>query len=403
MERDSTGAGKGGKGKGGGDDGVRCATGCGKPGTKRCNGCKAVFYCSVECQRIHWKENGHKEACKKTQARVAAAMASAAGGARTHAGRSTAKEEAVCIICLDVGDPPPIQSGCGCRGDAGLAHVGCRTEAAEHKFRSSRKTSGWQVCITCGQEFTGQMRTGLTAAWWSAVKGFDEKNEERQSAGNLLAHELIQQGRYAESEAMCRELRAAQERIPGPDSATAMNTAHLLGNALCLQKKVVDAEVVCREVLSKRREQLGAEHRETLATLLSLGNMCAEQGKLDDALAAYKKVRTIQERVLGAENMSTLTTTHNIGTTLIKQFKFDESEALFRELLRVHQRVGGAEHPATLGAAHALCCVLTNQERFTEAEARCRELLAVSQRVLGAEHPETIATLQLLALISKYM
>jgi hypothetical protein len=69
------GKGKGGKGKGGGDDAVRCATGCGKPGTKRCNGCKAVFYCSVECQRIHWKQNGHKAACKKTQDRVAAAMA----------------------------------------------------------------------------------------------------------------------------------------------------------------------------------------------------------------------------------------------------------------------------------------------------------------------------------------
>jgi hypothetical protein len=32
-----------------------------------------------------------------------------------------------CIICLD-NDPPPIQSGCACRGDAGLAHVECRAE-----------------------------------------------------------------------------------------------------------------------------------------------------------------------------------------------------------------------------------------------------------------------------------
>eukprot|EP00037_Helgoeca_nana_P001590 m.27967 g.27967 ORF g.27967 m.27967 type:complete len:176 (+) comp11973_c0_seq1:147-674(+) len=63
------GAGNAGGSKGRGDDAVRCANGCGKPGTKRCNGCKAVSYCSVECQRIDWKQNGHKVECKKTQAR----------------------------------------------------------------------------------------------------------------------------------------------------------------------------------------------------------------------------------------------------------------------------------------------------------------------------------------------
>ncbi len=37
--------------------------------------------------------------------------------------------ECVCIVCLD-SDPPPIQSGCACRSDTGLAHVGCLVEKA---------------------------------------------------------------------------------------------------------------------------------------------------------------------------------------------------------------------------------------------------------------------------------
>ena len=34
-----------------------------------------------------------------------------------------------CHICLEA-SPLPIQSGCACRGAAGLAHVGCRIQAA---------------------------------------------------------------------------------------------------------------------------------------------------------------------------------------------------------------------------------------------------------------------------------
>jgi hypothetical protein len=401
MERDSKGAGKGGKGKGRSDDAVKCATGCGKPGTKRCNGCKAVFYCSVECQRIHWKKNGHKVACKKTQARVSAAMASAAGGAPTHTDGNAATGASVCTICLDVGDPLPIQSGCGCRGDAGLAHVGCRAEAAAHKARSSGNTLGWEACMTCGQGFTGQMGLGLAEAWWSAVKGFDEENEERQMAGNWLAQALSRQGRYAECERKCRELRAVQRRMPRPDSDTAMHTAHLLGDALVSQEKYVDAEVVYREVLAKRREHLGGEDPDTLSTLMSLGNVFHAQGKLDDAFAAYKNVRAVQERVLGAEHLNTLITTTNIAMTLQQQSKHQESEILFRDVIGVQQRVLGPEHPRTLDTRHALCAALYNQKKYGEAEARCREVLAASHRVLGANHPDTIAISQHLARISK--
>ena len=41
----------------------------------------------------------------------------------------TERHECACIICLD-SDPPPIQSGCACRSDTGLAHVGCLIEKA---------------------------------------------------------------------------------------------------------------------------------------------------------------------------------------------------------------------------------------------------------------------------------
>jgi hypothetical protein len=35
-----------------------------------------------------------------------------------------AADGGACVICLDA-SPPPIQSGCACRGDSGLAHIAC--------------------------------------------------------------------------------------------------------------------------------------------------------------------------------------------------------------------------------------------------------------------------------------
>jgi hypothetical protein len=108
------------------------------------------------------------------------------------------------------------------------------------------------------------MEMGLAEAWCGVVQDFDEEDAERQLAGTNLASALRQMGRYAESEAKCRELRAVQQRMPGPDSNIAMNTAYILGGVLCDQNKHREAEVVLHEVLRKMRKQLGAEHPDTL-------------------------------------------------------------------------------------------------------------------------------------------
>ena len=67
--------------------------------------------------------------------------------------------ECVCIVCLD-SDPPPIQSGCACRSDTGLAHVRCLIEKAVAQ-QPHRGKAVWWKCQTRGQDFTGAMQTGL--------------------------------------------------------------------------------------------------------------------------------------------------------------------------------------------------------------------------------------------------
>jgi hypothetical protein len=87
--------GGGGKGKGSKKDGVGGGVVCahckvvGELGAMKCCGrCRRVHYCSVECQKLHWKSGGHKKVCGKEDG----ARGDAAGDAPL---------QNPCPICLD--------------------------------------------------------------------------------------------------------------------------------------------------------------------------------------------------------------------------------------------------------------------------------------------------------------
>ena len=97
---------------------------------------------------------------------------------------SSSVEAECCIIFLD-SDPPPIQSGCACRSDTGLAHLDCLNEKAVSQ-QAHRGYEVWWECQTCGPDFTGAMLPGLGEAWWSRVCVQAEESAERLWAAHNL-------------------------------------------------------------------------------------------------------------------------------------------------------------------------------------------------------------------------
>ncbi|KAH8064421.1 hypothetical protein JL722_1291 [Aureococcus anophagefferens] len=53
-------------------DTLKTCTICGADKAKACQGCGTTAYCSTECQRIDWRDRGHRKVCKKIQAAEAA-------------------------------------------------------------------------------------------------------------------------------------------------------------------------------------------------------------------------------------------------------------------------------------------------------------------------------------------
>ena len=293
------------------------------------------------------------------------------------------------VVVID--DGAPIQSGCACRGDAGLAHVACRVMAAETQAPEQRGRA-WDECPTCKERFTGAMQLGLAEARWTKVRGREQEDYEWQDAASMMANALNGQGRYGEAEQLQRKLLAVQQRQLGAEYAVTLGTATNLGNSLWRQGRYGEAEKMYREALPMMQRTFGAGDPATLAAATNLACTLSGQGKHTEAEKIQREVLAVQQQELGAEHSSTLLTAVNLANSLSGQGKHAEAEKMQREVLAAQKRVLGAEHPSTLVSAGNVAESISKQGKYAEAEKMQREVLAVQQLKLGAEHPDTLWT-----------
>ena len=265
----------------------------------KCGRCKQAFYCGRICQKRHWGRGGHKEECV---------------------------EPPCCTICLDGGDEPvPIQRGCACRGDAGLAHTACLAEVAARKAGGVHE--GWFECPTCGQAYTGAMGLGLQRA---------------------LVHRM----------------RTRPRDDPGRLAAESN-----LGNALRNVSKLAEAVDVLTRVLVVKKRVYAKDDARTLLTASTLAATYQEQGRLPEAEELQVWVLEASGRVNGKEHPGTLDAATNLAVTYRGQGRHAEAEVLQVEVLEASRRVRGAGHPETLDAANNLAITHDNLGQHAEAAA----------------------------------
>lgn len=316
--------------------------------------------------------------------------------------------ESLCIICLD-SDPQPIQSGCACRSDTGLAHVGCLVEKALAQ-RAHRGARVWWECQTCEQMFTGPMRTGLAGAWWALVCDEVDSSDDRLAAACNLAQARSGDGRHAEAERLNREVLRVRKQVLGYGHPETMASAGNLALSLSNQGKHAEAERINREVLRARRSGrpgrsggpgrpgrpgssvLGDEHPDTLLSANNLAVSLSGQGKHEEAELINREVLRARKHVLGEEHPDTLTSGSNLASSLSHNGKHEEAELINRAILGVRRRVLGDEHPDTLTSGGNLAAGLLKQGKHAEAVLLMRDVLCAQMRVLGEAHPDTLRT-----------
>jgi hypothetical protein len=380
-----------------------------------------AWYCSVECQKVHWKEGGHKKVCKATQAVVSKVVAPrgaagatgfsspalASGGATTAKKPSSSTTSAsqsdggVCTICLE-SDPPPIQSGCACRGDAGLAHIECRISAAAAKHQSTGNPAWWSKCTTCNEGLNGEIALGLAQEFYRRMQGHPDK--EWGFAAIVLSNALGKVGKDAEAETLCRESLSVLEQPGrgGPAAAQLLRDLRCqLAHALANQGKHAEALPIEECCFEEALLQDGPDDATTLVSAKSIANFLIALDRNAEATTLLLDTYARAKREFGAERSFTLEIGVDLARSLMGSGKEAEGQAMLEELLPVLKRVLGPEHHVYLQSTRMYATSVFNSGRFVEGEAMLADVLKAEMRVLGDEHPQTRSTAETLAHVRK--
>eukprot|EP00035_Acanthoeca_spectabilis_P028750 m.471916 g.471916 ORF g.471916 m.471916 type:complete len:401 (-) comp31906_c0_seq1:149-1351(-) len=365
---------------------ILCAQ-CRKPGTtdtlKACSRCRRALYCNAQCQRAHWI-GGHKKVCKPVGVTPVPPQPQGSAAAEEDSGPR-------CIICLSGGDPPPIPSGCGCRGAAGLAHVACRAEAAIHATLKNPDPKAnplhpWTLCGTCRSPYQGEMKVMLIKAYWDAVKD-GPKNEAWVIAAAFWGMHQVELGQLKEGRILQKLSIATAEKLKLParlqmslKTMSELNTGDGLANARKHLQAAIDAD-----------DDYG-----TGSARHMLGRALMEAGQLEEGVAALQTAYATYKKHRGAEDPPTLSLAVDLAGALKTAGKYGEALALCVELTPMVKRVVGPESYLTFQCASYHASLLGLSGQFQPAVDLCREHLAAAERALAPEHSLILGLRQLL-------
>lgn len=272
-----------------------------------------------------------------------------------------------CIICLD-GSPPPIQLGCGCRGDAGLAHPDCQVAAA-------RASGKWTGCGTCGVGFSGKMEDFLTESRLADTQG-NTRHIDWPTAVAVRAKHLGEMGRFHE---MKEQLEAAleeslrRERLNLPGSSI-MFVAAILGYGLVDSGEYEKCKALLGGLIPTH-----ADADVCMCLAIAHGKL----GHFEDALRLYQVVIDKEGQHEGVESEKCLRFRIHIPKTLCDMARFEEAHVAQQELVTLQRRVLGPEHLVTLITEAIRTQILSEENRFADGEKECRRLLPIVERVYG--------------------
>ena len=248
------------------------------PVSYRCDRCKNTYYCSVACQRIHWRKGGHKENCRTPEERVVMASQTLQGGAEDTGAADDGDAVGTiqgddCAICLE-----PLGRN---DKDDDVTTLSCR-----HKFHtacmSTMRRHGHGECPLCRKPLDAGAEKSFVDGMTALLRGNTSRAEllfreaiasdpDHSSALNNIASLLCQRGQTEEAIEFYRRNIAANPQ----------HVESLTGLAdICFRRRQLEE---C-EALSRRALAVSSEDP---VALLCMGRVLRDRGGDEQAALDY--------------------------------------------------------------------------------------------------------------------
>jgi tetratricopeptide (TPR) repeat protein len=305
--------------------------------------------------------------------------------------RGTAFGAGECVLCLG-SEPPPMQSGCACRGEAGLAHAECRIAAALAQA-AARGPQVWQACQTCRKPFSGAMFKRLALARLERAPAGAERALSLKDVASVMLDEHRWQEARERSEAALAEMQAAAPTHPSPDFLSARAGAEgLLAAALLELGLGAHACVRLEAAMRRSRAEAGPEAKATLMLARQLASVQVKTGRAREAQATLEQLVEIYERLRGGDEDTRreaedklLSVRNDLSIALHTQGKLAEAATMMRAALAEAERVLGPAHPNTVTLLGSLATSLYRAGDYAGAEEALRKAVP---RAAATKHPD---------------
>ncbi|GAP52496.1 tetratricopeptide repeat protein [Streptomyces azureus] len=206
-------------------------------------------------------------------------------------------------------------------------------------------------------------------------------------AQHLQGTALFRMGRFAEAEALHREVLERRDALLGADDVDTLHSCAALSQSLDLLDRDEEAESWGRRALDGYRRMLGEDSTEALFIWCGLIELLPQLGREREFSEEGPALIEACERALGADHPTTVLARHDYAGGLFEFGRYEEAESLARPVLADRIRLQGPDHPLTLSATSLTARIAHGLGRIDEAIEIMKGLSERRARVLGHEHP----------------
>lgn len=225
---------------------------------------------------------------------------------------------------------------------------------------------------------------------------------ETQPSGTLEdAQRLVQEGHYAQAEALSRGILRGREDTHGPDTLESAEAMDVLVEAIVKGGKAREPEshaLAVRAVTIKEKRH-GPDHLDVAASLKNLALLLQAMGSYAEAKSLAERGLAIREKQLGPEHPAVAETLNGLGAIFRDMGLFTEAKTRLERALEIREKQLGLEHRAVAETLSMLGEVFWELGLLTEAKPRLERAIAIQEKELGAEHPDLAQSLNLKALV----